>query len=67
MPLKVYNNVTKNYDQICQSEFSLNQTLTAPIYVFYGLTNFYTNHMEFAKSRVWTQLRGEGATVNQFN
>jgi hypothetical protein len=35
------------------------ENMTAPIYFYYGLTNFYQNHRKYLKSRDAEQLAGQ--------
>jgi hypothetical protein len=55
-----------NNNSYCLYEFTLNETINQPIYLFYELDNYYSNHREFAKSRVWTQFRAEASDVKSF-
>jgi hypothetical protein len=54
--------VEKNSNQ-CEISLTLNETLYQPVFVFYELTNFYTNHRSYVKSKVYQQLRNEEPTV----
>jgi hypothetical protein len=33
--------------------------MVAPVYLYYELENFYSNHRDFVKSRLYPQLRGD--------
>ena len=41
--------------------------LQAPVYIYYGLDNFYQNHRRYVKSRDDTQLLGEVLTKKDLN
>jgi len=43
----------------CSISITIPSTMTAPIFVYYKLTNFYQNHRRYVKSRSDTQLSGE--------
>lgn len=43
----------------CNINFEINKTLTPPIYIYYRINNFYSNHREFVKSKSYDQLRGK--------
>ena len=43
----------------CSISFDVSSDLTAPIYVYYRLTNFYQNHRLYFKSRNPDQLSGD--------
>ena len=42
----------------CEVTVTINQTWTKPVYLYYGLTNFYQNHRRYVKSRDEQQLLG---------
>ncbi|VEL17237.1 unnamed protein product, partial [Protopolystoma xenopodis] len=43
----------------CRIEISLEQDIPYPVYVYYGLTNFYQNHRRYVRSRDDNQLNGK--------
>jgi len=49
---------------ICNLSFTLQKELTPPIYIYYKLENFFTNHREYVKSKSYKQLRGEYTNIN---
>lgn len=62
------NEVSKRYDdtsacsksgQNCTLTLEVDEDLTAPVYVYYGLTDFYQNHRLYFKSRNPDQLSGD--------
>lgn len=50
------------YDQTCSGQatctlsFSVSKDISAPVYLYYGLTEFYQNHRKYMKYRSTTQL-----------
>uniref|UniRef100_A0A5K3FLB4 Cell cycle control protein n=1 Tax=Mesocestoides corti TaxID=53468 RepID=A0A5K3FLB4_MESCO len=47
----------------CILKFNLETDLQGPLYVFYGLTNFFQNHRRYVMSRDDNQLNGKAITV----
>ncbi|KAH9286093.1 Cell cycle control protein 50A [Echinococcus granulosus] len=47
----------------CRVNFTLDADLQGPLYVFYGLTNFFQNHRRYVMSRDDEQLNGKPITV----
>ncbi|KAL5112176.1 Cell cycle control protein 50A [Taenia crassiceps] len=47
----------------CTVNFTLDADLKGPLYVFYGLTNFFQNHRRYVMSRDDEQLNGKPITV----
>ncbi|XP_014678800.1 PREDICTED: cell cycle control protein 50A-like, partial [Priapulus caudatus] len=47
---------------ICRIRFKLAIEMPAPVYIYYGLTNFYQNHRRYVKSRDDNQLLGKDVT-----
>lgn len=43
----------------CEINFNITSVLNPPIYFYYKLNNFYSNHIEYVKSKNYAQLRGE--------
>ena len=41
---------------VCNKTFTLNATLAAPVYFYYGLTGFYQNHRRYLKYYSSSQL-----------
>lgn len=46
----------------CDMVFEINETITGPVYIYYGLSNFYQNHRRYVKSRDDKQLLGKVST-----
>merc|ERR1711992_52537 len=42
----------------CEMEIDVKKEMAKPIYMYYGLTNFYQNHRRYVKSRDEKQLLG---------
>jgi len=53
-----YSCVAQNFS------FQIQDTMKAPVYMFYELQNFYQNHRRYAKSRNDLQLAGEVITTS---
>lgn len=51
----------------CTLAFEVTDDLTAPIYVYYRLTNFYQNHRLYFKSRNPDQLSGDHLAVSDIS
>jgi len=43
----------------CNITFTLDEDIDSPVYVYYGLTNFYQTHRSYVTSRSTDQLRAE--------
>ena len=43
----------------CNISFNLSENIKSPIYFYYKLENFYSNHIDYVKSKNYNQLRGE--------
>ena len=54
-----YTNCQKDSNNNCYINFTIVEELTKPVYVYYKLENFYTNHIDYVKSKSYAQLRGE--------
>lgn len=54
-----YTSCTQDASRICTLSFQTSKKLTAPVYVYYQLTNFFQNHRDYVLSRSASQLRGE--------
>ena len=50
----------------CNITFIIKEKIANPSYIYYELDNFYMNHRDFVKSRIYSQLRGE-VEVNNHN
>jgi len=46
-------------DTKCQVNIEVDDTMTAPVYLYYRLENYYQNHRRYVKSRNDQQLRGD--------
>lgn len=51
----------------CTIKFALTSSFPAPVYIYYGLTNFYQNHRRYVKSRDDNQLLGQSVTSYTVN
>ena len=47
----------------CEVPFKLDEHWDGPVYLYYGLTNFYQNHRRYVKSRDEKQLLGQISTA----
>lgn len=63
----------KKYSDICTINtectitVDIDSDITAPVYVYYQLDNFYQNHRRYVKSRSNTQLMGEYLAVDELD
>lgn len=55
----IVNNGIANETCQCEIEIKIDAEMTKPVYMYYGLTNFYQNHRRYVKSRDESQLLGE--------
>jgi hypothetical protein len=39
--------------------FIVDEDIKGPIFIYYEINNFYGNHRDFIKSKIWSQLKGE--------
>jgi hypothetical protein len=51
----------------CTLDFWVNDTIKAPVYIYYQLDNFYQNHRRYVKSRSFNQLKGDWLTVDKLS
>lgn len=54
-------------DSDCVIDIVLENDITAPVYVYYQLDNFYQNHRRYVKSRSNEQLMGNNMSVNDLD
>jgi len=47
----------------CNVDITVDQDMAKPVYMYYGLTNFYQNHRRYVKSRDESQLLGDVTKV----
>lgn len=48
----------------CITTLNIKKSLSPPIFIYYQLDNFFTNHMNYVKSRSYEQLRGENISTS---
>lgn len=51
----------------CLVTFKLNKTFEGPVFIYYGLRNFYQNHRRYVKSRDDNQLLGKPVTKDNIS
>merc|ERR1719464_1118318 len=44
---------------MCEVTIEIEEDMEKPVYMYYGLTNFYQNHRRYVKSRSEAQLLGK--------
>ena len=60
---KIQNNWPPSSTCKCEVPFELEEDWESPVYLYYGLTNFYQNHRRYVKSRDEKQLLGQISTT----
>jgi hypothetical protein len=61
------NNSFSNPNCVCTVYFKLDSTFQKPVYLYYGLNNFYQNHRRYVNSRDDNQLLGNVLTPSGLN
>jgi len=56
------NNPDCDVGKMCYLNISIPEKMSAPVYMYYRLQNYYQNHRRYVKSRSDAQLRGESVT-----
>jgi len=51
------------FNSICLISINVPQTMAAPVYMYYGLDNYYQNHRRYVASRDDQQLRGDAVNT----
>lgn len=51
----------------CTVQFDIPGDISAPLYLYYKLTNFYQNHREYVESYDWDQLQGQLVALNSID
>ena len=52
---------------LCDITIDIEEDITAPVYVYYQLDNFYQNHRRYVKSRSNAQLMGDWLSVGELD
>lgn len=60
--IEAVNNESGEIEKKCTISLSIEKTLKSPIFVYYKIENFFSNHREFVKSKLYPQLRGESVS-----
>jgi hypothetical protein len=61
----VFRNVAPiNNTNVCRLEFDIENTLKAPVFMYYRMTNFYQNHRRYVKSYDQGQLDGDAKSYS---
>ena len=55
----------KTFSHKCNITLRIEDTLEAPIMVYYQLENFFQNHRRYIKSKSLAQLRGDNLTIDE--
>lgn len=61
---KMYLNYTLCEGEKCLIEFDIEEDIQMPIYFYYYLDNFYSNHRLFVRNRNYAQTRGKTDSSN---
>lgn len=56
-----------NLPKQCSVGITINDTMTAPVMVYYQLNGFYQNHRRYVKSKSNPQLEGQNVPISQLN
>ena len=71
LPSWQFNNDTASTDvatqAVCTLHFSLPDELSAPVFMYYKLTNYYQNHRRYVKSIESDQLMGDAKSYNDIS
>jgi len=54
-------------DKSCNLSITVTKDMSAPVYVYYELDNFYQNHRRYVKSRSDSQLRGDSVSSSSLD
>jgi hypothetical protein len=49
---------SQNEGALCNITFTIDEEMEGPVYLYYGIDNFYQNHRRYVKSRDPSQLQG---------
>lgn len=63
----IFKNITVDDTPVCRLQFDIEHNLTAPVYMYYRMTNFYQNHRRYVKSYDAGQMDGKttkGSTLS---
>lgn len=60
---KIYLNYTLCEEEKCLLEFDINEDIEQPVYFYYQLDNFYSNHRLYARNRNYEQTRGNTENI----
>jgi hypothetical protein len=52
-------------DDLCEIKFKVEKEMGGPVFIYYGLSNYYQNQRLYVKSVDWKQLRGEAMGKDQ--
>lgn len=55
----VFRNISVPNTNVCRLQFDIEHELSAPVYMYYRMTNFYQNHRRYVKSYDQGQLDGD--------
>ena len=54
-----YTNCTRNSTNYCSIELDIKEDFEGPVFIYYNLSSFYTNHRDFFTSKSYEQLRNK--------
>ncbi len=57
--------VSQNEGKSCQLDFTIKEDVEGPLYVYYGLTNFYQNHRLYVRSQSIKQLLAKEVKIEE--
>lgn len=56
---------SSSQNNFCELRFTVKKPINGPVFLYYGLNNFYQNQRLYMKSVDWGQLRGEARSYDQ--
>lgn len=61
-----YKNIGNNSNYNCEVIFNVEEDIEGPLYLFYNIEEFYINHKEFVRSKIFSNLRNANDQDTEF-